>query len=147
MTSAIAAYDAAGGTWTAIHHPRTFVDEETGELVSDAEVAQMPFTAFKGKRKALRAEGRLIVRRVRRKNPPSAKIVTGESEQQEPFNLWRHRAVFVTGDFEMLQADAHHRQHANHEQVNAEAKAGALAHLPSGSFQANATWATPWAIT
>jgi hypothetical protein len=48
----------------------------------------------------------------------------------------------------MLQAEAQHRQHAVQEQVNAEAKAKAkaLAHLPSGSFQANAGWATLWAI-
>lgn len=146
VTSAIAAYDAAGGAWAPIHYPNAFVDEETGELISDAEVAQMPFTAFKGKRKALHAEGRLIVRRVRRLNPKSAKNVTGQAEQTELFQVWRHHAVFVTGDFEMLQAEAHHRRHAIHEQVNAEAKAGALAHLPSGSFQANAAWATLWAI-
>jgi hypothetical protein len=146
VTSAITAYDAAGGTWTPIHYPDAFVDEDTGELISDAEVAQMPFTAFTGKRKALRAEGRLIVRRVRRLNPKSAETTAGQAEQTELFQLWRHHAVFVTGDFEMLQAEAHHRQHAIHEQVNAEAKAGALAHLPSGSFQANAAWATLWAI-
>jgi hypothetical protein len=32
--------------WTAIHYPQSFVDTDTGELVSDAEVAQTPYTAF-----------------------------------------------------------------------------------------------------
>jgi hypothetical protein len=47
----------------------------------------------------------------------------------------------------MLQAEAHHRGHAVQEQINADAKASALApHTPSGKFQANAAWATCWAI-
>ena len=33
------------------------------------------------------------------------------------------------------------------EQVIADGKAGPLAHLPSGHFQANAAWLTCWAIT
>ncbi len=33
-----------------------------------------------------------------------------------------------------------HRGHAVIEQVNAELKAGPLAHMPSGRFQANAAW-------
>ncbi|HEX8935673.1 MAG TPA: hypothetical protein VF788_16105 [Pseudonocardiaceae bacterium] len=28
--------------WTAIHYPHAFGDEQTGELVSDAEVAEVP---------------------------------------------------------------------------------------------------------
>src|SRR3954452_1588578 len=40
----------------------------------------------------------------------------------------------------MLQAETTHRQHAVIEQVNADLKAGALAHLPSGSFAANSAW-------
>ncbi|MGZ5366055.1 MAG: IS1380 family transposase, partial [Mycobacterium sp.] len=32
--------------WTAIHYPDAFVDTDTGELVSDAEVAEIPYTAF-----------------------------------------------------------------------------------------------------
>ncbi|MGW0963439.1 hypothetical protein ACWD4K_31515 [Streptomyces gelaticus] len=33
------------------------------------------------------------------------------------------------------------------EQVIADSKAGALAHLPSGHFHANAAWLTLWAMT
>lgn len=138
VNAAITAFGDTG--WTPIHYPDAFVDEDTGELVSDAEVAQMPFTAFKGKAKRLRAQGRLIVRRVRRLNP---KTVQGQSTL---FDTWRYHAVFVTSPYVMLQAESQHRQHAVHEQVNADAKASALAHLPSSSFQANAAWATLWAI-
>jgi len=48
--------------------------------------------------------------------------------------------------FAMLQAEHQHRQHATIEQVIADGKASALAHLPSGNFQANAAWLTLWAI-
>ena len=40
----------------------------------------------------------------------------------------------------MLDAEADHRQHAVIEQVNADLKSGALAHLPSASFAANSAW-------
>ncbi|MFE4959940.1 transposase [Streptomyces sp. NPDC056653] len=33
------------------------------------------------------------------------------------------------------------------EQVIADSKASALAHLPCGHFHANAAWLTPWAMT
>jgi hypothetical protein len=138
VTAAIIAFGDTG--WTPIHYPDAFVDEDTGELISDAEVAEMPFTAFTGKAKRLHAQGRLIVRRVRRLNPKTAE------GQQSLFDTWRHHAVFVTSPYVMLQAETQHRRHAIHEQVNADAKASALAHLPSGSFQANAAWATLWAI-
>jgi hypothetical protein len=53
---------------------------------------------------------------------------------------WRHHAVFTTSRYEMLQAEGQHRDHAIVEQViaDATASASALAHLPSGSFNANA---------
>ena len=40
----------------------------------------------------------------------------------------------------MVQAESQHRGHAIIEQVHADLRAGALAHLPSGHFQANAAW-------
>ena len=56
--------------WTAIHYPNAFVDEDTGQLVSDAEVAEIPvFTAFTSRRKHEQVTARLIVRRVKRLNP------------------------------------------------------------------------------
>jgi hypothetical protein len=126
--------------WTAIHYPNAFVDTETGELVSDAEVAEIPYTAFTSQPRKRQVHGRLIVRRVKRLNPNSA------PGQGGLFEVWRHHAVFVTSPFPMLQAEGQHRDHAIVEQLIADAAASALAHLPSGSFHANAAWAVLWAI-
>jgi hypothetical protein len=140
ITSAIKSIGQDG--WTAIHYPEAFVDTETGELVSDAEVAEIPYTAFTSRPKKQQVAGRLIVRRVKRLNPQA--VAAG---QDELFTAWRHHAVFVTSPFEMLQAEGQHRDHAIVEQVIADAAASALAHLPSGSFNANAAWAVLWAIS
>jgi hypothetical protein len=32
--------------WPAIHYPNAFVDTDTGELVSDTQVAEISYTAF-----------------------------------------------------------------------------------------------------
>lgn len=136
-----AAITTIGDTaWTAIHYPNAFVDEDTGQLVSDAEVAEIGYTAFTSRPKKHRVAGRLIVRRVKRLNPKTA------PGQDGLFDVWRHHAVFVTSGFEMLQAESQHRGHAIVEQVIADAAGSALAHLPSGSFPANAAWAVLWAI-
>ncbi len=124
--------------WTTIHYPNAFVDQDSGELVSDAEVAEVPYTAFSSKPKKHRVDGRLITRRVKRLNPTPG--------QNGLFDVWRHHAVFVTSGFETLQAEAQHRDHAIIEQLIADGAASALAHLPSGSFSANAAWAVLWAI-
>ena len=49
--------------------------------------------------------------------------------------------------FETIQAEEHHRDHAVIEQVFADWNDGPLAHLPSGSFAANAAWLACAAIT
>ena len=134
-----AAITTIGDTaWTAIHYPNAFVEQDTGQLVSDAEVAEIAYTAFTSRPKKHPLAGRLIVRRVRRLNPTPG--------QDGLFEVWRHHAVFITSPFEMLQAESQHRAHAIVEQVIADAAASALAHLPSGSFPANAAWAVLWAI-
>ena len=139
ITTAIKSIGQDG--WTAIHYPEAFVDTETGELVSDAEVAEIGYTAFTSRPKKQQVAGRLIVRRVKRLDPDA--VAAG---QEELFTTWRHHAVFVTSPFETLQAEGQHRDHAIVEQVIADAAASALAHLPSGSFNANAAWAALWAI-
>jgi hypothetical protein len=138
VNAAIAAIGDTG--WTAIHYPQAFVDTETGELISDAEVAEIGYTAFTSKPKKVQVTGRLIVRRVKRLNPKNS------PGQDGLFDVWRHHAVFVTSRFETLQAESQHRGHAIVEQVIADAAGSALAHLPSGSFNANAAWAVLWAI-
>jgi hypothetical protein len=130
----------AEAAWTAIHYPNAFVDEDTGELVSDADVAEVPlFTAFTSRRKSEQVTARLIVRRVKRLNPDTAsgKVPQG---QEELFTTWRYHAVFTDSPEPMLTAEATHRAHAVVEQVIADLKNGPLAHLPSGVFTANAAW-------
>jgi hypothetical protein len=55
----------------------------------------------------------------------------------------RFHAFFTTTDPDLLgtvAADKTHRGHAIIEQVHADLKSSALAHLPSGKFTANAAW-------
>ena len=63
--------------------------------------------------------------------------------QDTLFDLWRFHAFFTTADQAILDtvaADQTHRGHAIIEQVHADLKNSALAHLPSGVFTANAAW-------
>ena len=54
--------------------------------------------------------------------------------------------MFTDSPFELVQAEEQHRDHAIIEQVIADLTDGPLAHLPSGSFAANAAWLTLAAI-
>ena len=80
------------------------------------------------------------MRRVRDLNKQAA------AGQDELFPAWRYHAVFTDSPFELVQAEAQHRDHAIVEQVFADWTDGPLAHLPSGSFPANAAWLTCAAI-
>lgn len=121
--------------WVAIKYPQAIFDEDEGRWISDAEVAEVPFTAFTSRRKAEHVTARLIVRRVRRLNPKSV-----PAEQSELFAAHRHHAVFTDSLQPMLAAETTHRGHAIVEQVIADLKNGPLAHLPSGRFAANSAW-------
>ena len=121
--------------WTPIHYPNAIWDDEEQRLVSDAEVAETTFTAFTGRRRAEHVTARLIVRRVRRLNPTT--VAVGQSEM---FAVYRYHAIFTDSPEPMLAAEATHRDHAIIEQVIADLKDSALAHLPSGVFTANAAW-------
>lgn len=72
------------------------------------------------------------MRRVKRLNP--------ETGQGELFDTYRYHAVFTDSPQSMLDAEACHRGHAVIEQVIADLKDSAMAHLPSGRFTANAAW-------
>jgi hypothetical protein len=138
VRAAIAAIPAAA--WTPITYPRAVWDEDQNRLISDAEVAEVPYTAFASKKgKAITA--RLIVRRVRDLNRKAAE------GQDELFSIWRYHALLTDSPFEMIQAEAHHRDHAVVEQVFADCNDGPLAHLPSGHFPANAAWLALAAMT
>jgi hypothetical protein len=121
--------------WTPIHYPQAIWDETEQCWISDAEVAEVPFTAFTGRRKAEHVTARLIVRRVKRLNGAGV-----GAEQGELFAAYRYHAVFTDSPLAMLAAEAAHRRHAVIEQVIADLKGGPLAHLPSGKFAANSAW-------
>ena len=97
------------------------------------------YTAFASRGQAITA--RLIVRRVKDLNRNAA------PGQGELFTAWRYHAVFTDSPFVMLQAEEQHRGHAQAEQVFADWTDGPLAHLPSGSFPANAAWLALAAIS
>jgi hypothetical protein len=126
--------------WTPVNYPRAIWDDQLACWVSDAQVAEVSYTAFTSKKnKALTA--RLIVRRVKDLNRKA-----GEG-QDELFTLWRYHAVFTDSPFTLIQAEEQHRDHAQVEQVFADLADGPLAHLPSGSFPANAAWLACAAIS
>jgi hypothetical protein len=58
--------------WTPITYPRAIWDEDQDRLISDAEVAELPYTAF-ASRKGRAITARLIVRRVKDLNPQAAR--------------------------------------------------------------------------
>ncbi|MFC9841695.1 IS1380 family transposase [Rhodococcus sp. NPDC127530] len=123
--------------WTPIEYTNANYDEDTGKWISTAEVAEIDFTAFASQRKAHRIPGRLVVRRIPDLRPKR------DPGQGELFDIWRFHAFFTTtdpDDLDTVAADKLHRHHAICEQVHADLKNSALAHLPSSRFTANAAW-------
>lgn len=68
--------------WTPVPYPGAVLDPGTGELISDAEVAEVEFTAFTSTKHPVTA--RLIVRRVR-----------DRAKTDELFPVWRHHPFFT----------------------------------------------------
>ncbi len=125
--------------WTPIEYTDAVLDEGTGRWISRAEVAEVGFTAFAAGKKSEQVPGRLIVRRIPDFNAEKNKA----AGQDTLFDVWRFHAFFTTADpavLDSVAADKTHRHHAIIEQVHADLKNSALAHLPSGVFNANAAW-------
>lgn len=120
--------------WTPIEYTDAIYDDTTGQWISRAEVAEIGFTAFSSRKAAEQIDGRLVVRRIPDFNP------TPGDGQTALFDTWRFHAFFTTTDSDTVSADKIHRGHAIIEQVHADLKDSALAHLPSGRFCANAAW-------
>ncbi|MFE1522299.1 IS1380 family transposase [[Kitasatospora] papulosa] len=133
VRKAIAAID--DDAWTAIKYPRAVWDTEEARWISDAEIAEIPYTAFTSKPRKQQVTARLIVRRVKRLNP-----ATVPEGQGELFTAWRFHAAFTDSTLPLADAEKDHRRHAIVEQVISELKNGPFAHAPSGNFQANAAW-------
>ncbi|KAF0963876.1 IS1380 family transposase [Rhodococcus sp. T7] len=134
---AIASIDPDESAWTPIEYTDALYYEDTDTWISRAEVAEIEFTAFASQKKAHQIPGRLVVRRIPDLRPPK------DQGQGTLFDIWRFHAFFTTtdpDDLDTVAADKTHRQHAVIEQVHADLKNSALAHLPSNSFPANAAW-------
>jgi hypothetical protein len=128
---AIEAIDEAA--WTPVRYPGAVQDPDTGAWISDAEVAEIPYTAFATTKDRITA--RLVVRRVRDARYPDAL-----------FPVWRYHPFFTNTDLPTAQADITHRRHAVIETVFADLIDGPLAHMPSGRFGANSAWVLAAAI-
>jgi Transposase DDE domain group 1 len=130
--------DAAIGSigddaYVPVEYPGAVEDPDTGELISDAQVAEVPYTAFAGTGHAV--TGWLVVRRVL------------DAGTQDPlFPVWRYHPFFTNNTEPVDQADITHRHHAICETVWSDLIDGPWAHQPSGSFAANAAWNTLAAI-
>ena len=140
VSAAIAGIDEAA--WTTIQYPHAIWEEAEQRWISDAQVAEVPFVAFTGRRKAEHVTCRLIVRRVKRLQ----RLASDGTEQGELFATYRHHAFITNSTLGTVEADQRHRDHAIVEQVIAELKDGPLAHLPSGKYAANAAWVACAAI-
>lgn len=128
-----------GDAWTTIEYPDAVFDQVSGRWISRAEVAEIDFVAFAAQPKTDQVPGRLVVRRIPDFNAEARRA----AGQATLFDLWRFHAFFTTAEPDLLdtvEADSTHRAHAIIEQVHADLKSSALAHLPSGVFTANAAW-------
>jgi hypothetical protein len=126
------AVDAAIATigeqqYTPVRYPGAVIDPDTGQLISDAQVAEVEYTAFADSRH--RITGRLIVRRVL------------DANSQDPlFPVWRYHPFFTNTSEPTTDADITHRGHAICETVWSDLIDGPWAHQPSGWFPANGAW-------
>jgi hypothetical protein len=116
--------------WTTIQYTDAVFDEASGRWISSAEVAEIDFVAFAAQKKADQVRGRLVVRRIPDFNAEKHRA----AGQDTLFDTWRFHAFFTTADpavLDTVAADKTHRGHAIIEQVHADLKNSALAHLPS----------------
>ena len=117
-----------------VQYPGAVTDPDTGELISDAQVSEVEYTAFADT--PYEIIGWLVVRRVL------------DANTQDPlFPVWRYHPFFTNNTEPVTQADITHRDHAVCETVWSDLIDGPWAHQPSGAFAANAAWVVLAAIT
>jgi Transposase DDE domain group 1 len=99
------------------------IDEHAWQRIDypDEGEAQIAETTYGGRR--------LIVRRTRLVGP-----------QAELWPDWRHFCFLTNRGQDIVLVEAEHRDHAVVEQVISDLKDQALAHFPSGQFNANGAW-------
>jgi hypothetical protein len=125
INTAIAAIDEAA--YAPVHYPGAVTDPDTGALISDAQVAETPYTLRLGRGRTLIV--RLVVRRVKDARYPDAL-----------FPVWRYHPFVTNSELPTAEADITHRKHAIIETTFADLIDGPLAHIPSGLFAANCAW-------
>src|SRR6188508_1269645 len=114
-------------SYTSVHYPGAVEDPDTGELISNAEVAETRYTLRLGRVRTLTV--RLVVRRVKDARYPDAL-----------FPVWRYHPFVTNSTLPTAEADITHRRHAIVETTFADLIDGPLAHIPSGLFAANCAW-------
>ena len=122
------------GAWTAIQYPNAIWDEDQQRWCPTPRSPRSPSP------RSPPADGRARHRPTDRAPGPPLEPATVPAGQTEAFAVYRYHAVFTDSAEPMLAAEATHRDHAIIEQVIADLKDSALAHLPSGVFTANAAW-------
>ena len=125
ISAAVEAIDEAA--YTPVHYPGAVTDPDTGELISDAQVAETPYTVHLGSGRTLTV--RLVVRRVKDARYPDGL-----------FPVWRYHPFVTNSTLPVAEADLTHRRHAIIETTFADLIDGPLAHVPSGLFAANCAW-------
>ena len=132
ITTAIEAIDEHA--YTPVHYPGAVEDSDTGALISDAEVAEAPYSLRLGSGREITV--RLVVRRVKDARHPDAL-----------FPVWRYHPFVTNSELPTAEADITHRRHAIIETTFADLIDGPLAHIPSGLFAANCAWLACAVIT
>ena len=107
ITRAIAAIPDTA--WTPVRYPGAVQDPDTGAWISDAEVAEVTYTAFAHTKDRITA--RLVVRRVKDARYPDSGAL---------FPVWRYHPFFTNTDLPTAHADITHRRHAIIETVFAD---------------------------
>jgi hypothetical protein len=125
ISATIEAIDEAA--YTPVHYPGAVEDPDTGQLISDAEVAETASPLRLGRGRTLTV--RLIVRRVKRRPLPGCVVP-----------VWRHHPFVTNSEVPTAEADITHRKHAIIDPTLADLIDGPLAHIPSGLFAANCAW-------
>ena len=124
----------ADDAWAPVRYPGAVRDPDTGEWISDAEVAEIPYTAFASTA-----------------NPDHRPVGRAPGQRRQPVPTHCSRRGGITPSSPtptepVADADITHRRHAIIETTFADLIDGPLAHMPSGQFGANSAWALCAAI-
>ena len=122
ISAAIEGIDEAAHT--PVHYPGAVEDPDTGQLISDAQVAETPYPLRCGRGRSLTV--RLVVRRVKDARYPDAlfpvwrhhPFVTNSTLPTAEADITEVRAVQPRRDLRRRQQAIHHRTHSNHQTAN-----------------------------